>query len=175
MNKYDKARIKLSKQTAKEMMEGDRPQFAGAFIDGEKQIILNGYIIGVYNDIVEDCVKCESEIKYEMILESSNYYCNNNYIIDIDLNKIKEEYKNWELNPVGSVCVIQIENAYYDAKFIVDIIDTFKNPVFYLDTNFEMTKFIHFKNENTNTNPLRIIADNGIGLILARRGSDNGR
>lgn len=143
-----KSIIELSKKAEKEQ-KNRRPQFAGAFIDNEgKQTICTSAYCVRYYDITEGTINTTNDsfdfntIKPKKIIDSEGF--------NIDLNTIKNTLKIAKSTKTNIYNLVRFKNVYFDPKYIIDILNTFINPICW-----------------TIGYMLYISAENGEGILLA--------
>lgn len=120
----DKARIRLAKNCAKEMVS--RPFLAGAFMWNGKQAICNSYACVAYNDIMEGLVEAPKDGN---TLDLSQFLNNNTPELELtEQIDINEPYAFAKAAKIGKdkkfKPLVYIAGAYYDIELLYEYAST---------------------------------------------------
>lgn len=159
-----KARTRLANKIAKTVKK-ERPALAGAYeIDG-KQMLCDGYIGAMYNDIIPGLPQPEQPGGADMRKIIPYRSARKELEIKIDIDELKKRLKVIKAqNPNHSkkdTWLVKIDQAYYDIDLMLDLIPT-------LSGDLRISRA-----DNPPSNPkyamLVIEGENGIGVILPMR------
>lgn len=159
-----KARAKFAKQ-ANKACKDSRPAMAGAYIDNDKQVIVDGYCLGVYNDIADGLIQAAEGTRpniKQILPTSTNGYTS----ITVDLDRIAAEYKIAKAEK-KTIYVKLGDKTYFNPDYLLTVISTFEKPVIYLDDSPVKPMYIKGDNGEGIIFPIRVVDESAVGRILS--------